>query len=204
MESFYSLPEGKQKNVRDAALKMFGESGYQKTSVKDISDTAEISKSMIFYYFGSKKDLYLYLVNYCSQVLTSTLANENNQLPEDYFERMKVATVRQMSNLKNEPFILPFLMTMISETNPEVSTELTKYRVLASSFQNDYAFKDVDLSKFKDDVNPKIVLKMMLWMAEGFSKNISFNSDVTFQKSVDEFTECLDLLRKNLYKEEFI
>jgi AcrR family transcriptional regulator len=203
MENFFALPTEKQKNIRNAALKVFGQNGYRKASVKDISDAAGISKSMVFYYFGSKKDLYLYLVDYCSDVLTGTIISHNNQLPNDYFERMKVATVRQMMSLKKEPFFLPFLSTVLVETDQEVYKEIAKYRTLAATFQNDYAFKDVDLSKFKDDVDPKIVLRMLLWMAEGFSKNISFGSDEAFQKSIDEFIEGLEMLRKNVYKEEF-
>lgn len=204
MENFFSLPKEKQKTIRDAALKVFGQNGYRKASVKDISDAAGISKSMVFYYFGSKKDLYFYLVDYCSQVLTGALKNKNNQLPNDYFDRMKYAMEKQLMDLKDEPFFLPFLTTMLSETDPEVSQELNSYRLYAASFQNDYAFKDVDLTKFKDSVDPKVVLRMMVWMAEGYSRSISFDSDEAFQKSIDEFAEGLELLKNNLYKEEYL
>lgn len=204
MENFLSLPEDKQKTIRNSALKVFGENGYKKASVKDIADEADISKSMVFHYFGTKKDLYLYLVDYCSKVLTGPLTSIQKDLPRDYFERMKVATEKQMGVLKDEPFFLKFLTSMLSESDPEVSEELQTYRDYAATFQSSYALDDMDFSKFKDDVDLKVVLRMMVWMAEGFSRNVSLESEEALDKYIDQFNEAVELLRSNLYKEEYL
>ena len=204
MENFLSLPEDKQKTIRNSALKVFGENGYKKASVKDIADEADISKSMVFHYFGTKKDLYLYLVDYCSKVLTGPLTSIQKDLPRDYFERMKVATEKQMGVLKDEPFFLKFLTSMLSESDPEVSEELQAYRDYAATFQSSYALDDMDFSKFKDDVDLKVVLRMMVWMAEGFSRNVSLESEEDLDKYIYQFNEAVELLRSKLYKEEYL
>ncbi len=204
MENFLSLPEDKQKSIRDAALKIFGENGYKKASVKDIADEARISKSMVFHYFGTKKSLYLYLVDYCSKVLTGPLTSIQKDLPRDYFERMKVATEKQMGVLKDEPFFLKFLTSMLSESDPEISEELQTYMDYAASFQSSYALDDIDFSKFKDDVDLKVVLRMMIWMAEGFSRNISLDSEDALAKYIGQFNEAVEMLKNNLYKEEYL
>ena len=204
MENFLSLPEDKQKTIRNSALKVFGENGYKKASVKDIADEADISKSMVFHYFGTKKDLYLYLVDYCSKVLTGPLTSIQKDLPRDYFERMKVATEKQMGVLKDEPFFLKFLTSMLSESDPEISEELQTYRDYAATFQSSYALDDMDFSKFKEDVDLKVVLRMMVWMAEGFSRNVSLESEEALDKYIDQFNEAVELLRSNLYKEEYL
>ena len=204
MENFLSLPEDKQKTIRNSALKVFGENGYKKASVKDIADEADISKSMVFHYFGTKKDLYLYLVDYCSKVLTGPLTSIQKDLPRDYFERMKVATEKQMGVLKDEPFFLKFLTSMLSESDPEISEELQTYRDYAATFQSSYALDDIDFSKFKEDVDLKVVLRMIVWMAEGFSRNVSLESEETLNKYIDQFNEAVELLRSNLYKEEYL
>jgi AcrR family transcriptional regulator len=204
MENFLSLPEDKQKTIRNSALKVFGENGYKKASVKDIADEADISKSMVFHYFGTKKDLYLYLVDYCSKVLTGPLTSIQKDLPRDYFERMKVATEKQMGVLKDEPFFLKFLTSMLSESDPEISKELQTYRDYAATFQSSYALDDMDFSKFKEDVDLKVVLRMMVWMAEGFSRNVSLESEEDLDKYIDQFNEAVELLRSKLYKEEYL
>jgi len=204
MVNFLSLPEDKQSTIRNSALKVFGENGYKKASVKDIADEADISKSMVFHYFGTKKDLYLYLVDYCSKVLTGPLTSIQKDLPRDYFERMKVATEKQMGVLKDEPFFLKFLTSMLSESDPEISKELQTYRDYAATFQSSYALDDMDFSKFKEDVDLKVVLRMMVWMAEGFSRNVSLESEEALDKYIDQFNEAVELLRSNLYKEEYL
>ncbi|WP_422485405.1 TetR/AcrR family transcriptional regulator [Gudongella sp. DL1XJH-153] len=204
MENFLSLPEDKQKSIRDAALKVFGENGYKKASVKDIADEAGISKSMVFHYFGTKKSLYLYLVDYCSKVLTGPLTSIQKDLPRDYFERMKVATEKQMGVLRDEPFFLKFLNSMLSESDHEISEELQTYRDYAASFQSSYALDDIDFSKFKDDVDLKVVLRMMIWMAEGFSRNVALDSEEALDKYIGQFNEAVEMLRNNLYKEEYL
>jgi len=73
MEKFLNLPMEKQNSIIDAALKTFAVHGYKKTSISDISSSAGISKAMVFYYFGTKKELYLYLVNTCVAALAPRL-----------------------------------------------------------------------------------------------------------------------------------
>ena len=67
-------------------------------------------------------------------------------------------------------------------------------------------FKDIDLSKFKDDVSPKNVLNIVFWMAEGFMKYKKLEADkpVDLMKLNDEYIEHLEVLRKAFYKEEYL
>ena len=44
--------------VLAAALALFGERGYGETSIADIGERAELSKSVVYHYFASKAELY--------------------------------------------------------------------------------------------------------------------------------------------------
>ena len=48
----------------EAAEKLFAEKGFDGTSVRDISEKADVNLAMISYYFGSKEKLYEKLVEY--------------------------------------------------------------------------------------------------------------------------------------------
>lgn len=61
LDKFLALPKEKQKAILDGAMQVFGSAPYKKASVGDIAKAAGISKGMVFYYFGSKKELYLFL-----------------------------------------------------------------------------------------------------------------------------------------------
>ena len=63
-DNFNKLEIKKQKQILDGAMEEFSKYGYKKTSVEDIAKSAGISKSMVFYYFNTKLDLYNYLIIY--------------------------------------------------------------------------------------------------------------------------------------------
>ena len=69
LDKFFALSEEKQITIINAALQCFGKFGYDKASVNDIAVTAHISKASVFQYFGSKKQLYTYLLEYCMKII---------------------------------------------------------------------------------------------------------------------------------------
>lgn len=60
-EKFFSLPEEKQQAIINAGYRVFSQNTYKKSPVSEIAAEAGISKSLLFYYFRNKKELYLFL-----------------------------------------------------------------------------------------------------------------------------------------------
>ena len=60
-EKFYSLPEEKQQRIINAGFSVFSQNSYKKSSMNDIAQQAQISKSLLFFYFRNKRELYLFL-----------------------------------------------------------------------------------------------------------------------------------------------
>ena len=54
--------EASSKRILDAALYEFAAHGYQATKLEDIANRAEITKGLIVHRFGSKYDLFIYLI----------------------------------------------------------------------------------------------------------------------------------------------
>ena len=67
-EKFFSLPEEKQQAIINAGFRVFSKNTYKKSPVSEIAAEAGISKSLLFYYFRNKKELYLFLWEKCAQV----------------------------------------------------------------------------------------------------------------------------------------
>lgn len=59
------LDETKRDKILLASLEEFAEHGYEKASTDRISKRAEVSKGLIFHYFGSKSKLYMITFNNC-------------------------------------------------------------------------------------------------------------------------------------------
>ena len=67
-EKFFSLPEEKQKAILNAGYRVFSRNSYKKSPMSEIASAAGISKSLLFYYFHNKKELYLFLWENCPRI----------------------------------------------------------------------------------------------------------------------------------------
>lgn len=89
-EAFERLPQEKKQRIIDVCIRLFAEYGYDATSTDQIVQEAGISKGILFHYFGSKKNLYLYIVRYANQLLTDVVMKQLDVTEgEDFFERIK-------------------------------------------------------------------------------------------------------------------
>lgn len=204
MEKFLNLNEDKQNTIIDGALKSFGTNGYKKTSVSDIAAAAGISKAMIFHYFGTKKGLYLYLIELCGNTIMKEINEKFDYKVTDFFERIKLSTSIEIGVMKKHPGIPSFLASMYFENDEDVKDDIKTILSKGEGLRNKIAYEGMDCSKFKESIDVKLVMKMLYWIADGYANQLSNKSEVDYDVLFKEFTECLDMLRNNFYKEEYI
>ncbi|WP_010630387.1 TetR/AcrR family transcriptional regulator [Sporolactobacillus vineae] len=202
LDHFHKIPVEKQNKIIDAALNAFGSNGYKKTSAKDIAEAAGISKAMIFHYFGNKKALYLYLIQLCGETVMTEVSEKLNRNNTDFFERIRMAAEIKFDVLRKRPGVLPFLSSVMNETADEVKPEV--HAIIAgkeaSAFREKMVFEGMDTSKFKEGIDPKLILKMLIWMSEGYFNDLTSDADPDFDAFYTEFMDCLNLLKKACYQ----
>jgi len=54
--------EARRSQILQAALDVFSEKGYEKTTMDEIAERAELSKGILYYYFQNKEDLFYELI----------------------------------------------------------------------------------------------------------------------------------------------
>lgn len=202
MEKFLNLPVEKQNVIIDAALKTFATHGYRKTSISDFSGASHISKAMVFHYFGTKKELYLYLVATCVDSISTEVVEKFDQQMTDLFDRILYTSQLKISLLKKHPNISAFIQSAYLEEDEEVKEEL---RMIFSKDQGETIGKQValegaDLTKFKEDVDPKLVMNMMEWISDGYMSRMSQTGDTDMEEFYRVFEQCLQLFKRNFYK----
>ena len=204
MEKFLNLSKEKQNTIIDAALKTFGTNGYKKTSISDIAATAGISKAMVFHYFGTKKALYLYLINLCGTIMINEVNEKFDNNVTDFFDRIKMSSNIEISAMKRHAAIPSFLTSAYFENDEEVKEDLKAIFASSEDFRNKIAFDGMDTSRFKEGVDLRLLMKMLLWMAEGYTKEMSNKEEINFDNMLEEFNKCLDMLKNNFYREEYL
>lgn len=203
---FANLPPDRQQKIEDAAMEAFGQNGYKKTSVSDVAAAAGISKAMVFHYFGTKKQLYLHLTGTATRTVIEEVLCKFDPRVTDFFERLELAAALKQAALKRHPPIYSYLKSMYYEDDPEVKNDV---RAALRSEDNkrlasEYSLQGIDISKFKEGVDPRLVLTLLVRYSYGYLETMpdAFAND--FAAPMEEFHACVAMLRKNLYKPEYV
>ena len=203
MDKFLALTEEKRTAILNAALQCFGKFGYEKASINDIAVAAHISKASVFQYFGSKKQLYIYLLEYCKKIIEGIFDKEALNSQTDLFERILASSRMEMESFQNQPFILQFITSVWEETSPEVADALVILTEEVCKFRNDMVLREDDALKFKNPEDAQPVFQMLLLMAEGYAARYRWAAAFDFQAVMEDVEENIAILRKNFYKEEY-
>lgn len=204
MDKFLALSEKKQKTIINAALQCFGKFGYEKASINDIAVAAHISKASVFQYFGSKKQLYIFLLECCKKLITEIFDKTALDAESDLFDRILASSRMETVSLKKQPFIIPFITSVCEEKSPEVSGILTVMLDEVGKYRDALVLRKRDTLKFKNPADAEPVFKMLLLMAEGYAARYRNEEVFDFDTVMDEFEKNIAVLRNNFYKEEYL
>ena len=203
MEKFLALSQEKQNKIIEAAMKVFGEAGYKKAYISEIAAKAGISKAMVFYYFGSKKTLYLYLIEYARRIIISEMQEKRDCSNTDFFERIIEAARLKLSMMSRYHALYGFLASIYCEEDPDVVPEIKETFSKGEEIRSEIVLNGADERKFKDGVDPNLVMNIIVKFTEGVVGSRLDNTS-NMDEIMEEFTQSLVLLKNNLYKEEFL
>ena len=108
-EKFFDLKKEKQDRMINAAIQIFALNGYRHSSTDDIVVAAQISKGLLFHYFGSKIGLYEFVYDYCVRFLSFELKSAISADETDYFNIMRASESAKKSVLKTYPYLQMFI-----------------------------------------------------------------------------------------------
>jgi len=92
MSEFLSKVDARRSRILEAALVEFAEKGYKKASTNTIVREAKVSKGLLFHYFISKKDLYIYIFKHAKETIQADLNKGVNFADKDVLNRLFSAT----------------------------------------------------------------------------------------------------------------
>lgn len=205
-EHFQGLDQEKQQRILNAGYQIFGRHGYRKASTADIAKAAGISKAMLFYYFTSKKDMYLTLFQQAAGMLLSTVFAHPESISTDFFQRLLELSRIKIEVLKQCPFLTQFLYSAFGETDPEVYHELQENFAAGGVLRNEMMVLHTDSEKFKAGIQPELVMEMITDCALGmFSVRTAAGcGPEIIDQRMDRFCSYLALMKQNFYREEYL
>ena len=201
-QKFHSLEAEKQERVINAALKEFARNGYEKASTNEIVEEAGISKGSLFNYFNSKKELYMFLLDYVAEMIEKIYAQVDwNET--DFFERMRQMGLVKFKIYKRFPQAFDFLKALAHEDAAEVKCEIRKMGkdLIESGLERGY--QNIDWSKFREDIDREKMISIINWTMLGFAELYRDKVDSFGDVGVEvlgESDEYFDILKRCFYK----
>ncbi len=202
---FTELPEGKRLRIVNAGFEVFGCNPYRRASTDLIAAKAGISKGLLFYYFRNKKELYLFLFDFaCERVAESVTGGKFDEIT-DFFELCDHAAQQKYRLLEQSPYLMEFLLRAYDSQTDGVSDDIAGKLAEASAAAFDAYCARIDRSKFRDDVDPREILSMLVYLADGRMREVQrAGRPVDFSDLMDQYRRWCELLKRISYREEYL
>lgn len=207
-DAFSRLEAEKQRRIRDAALMEFAKYGYEQASTNRMVEKADISKGMLFYYFQSKKDLYLYLIEYSFDWISKEYIHLLDESETDLIEKYANAAKTKMMAYTKNPYIFDFLGSLYINEKSVLTEEIQERLEIMKKETMNNLLHQIDYTLFRDDVDTELMMKMIHWIMEGYQQEIIHKlqgkdlSSMDYSPYWEEFSDLLVVLKKVLYRQE--
>jgi len=193
------LKEKRQAQIINSALAIALEKGFENSRMDDIVDHSKLSKGTIYYYYKSKKDLYLSLVDFWfieySTGILSTLDKK-----ESASDQLIALFTYFIYQYKKSPstFELMIEFWRMSRLDNDFNYKLQKIYTQFLDYIAEIILTGIDNEEFKD-VDPKITALSILINIEGIKWfSIFENSNVEAHEYIETITKfILKGLKKN-------
>lgn len=203
---FTNLDREKQDRIINAAIKEFAENGYDNSSTNEIVKAAEISKGLLFHYFNSKKDLFLFLYDYCMDMTLKEFFQNIDRNQIDFFQRFRQIQAIKYDLMHKYPEIFAFLEATYFEESTEVKSDLdARNKELMWSITGKM-FEGIDRSRFREGVDLEKAIKTMVWTFRGLGEELllkakrSGSNQVDYAQAFVEQDAYLEMFRHCFYK----
>jgi AcrR family transcriptional regulator len=208
-ERLEALPEDKRQKILQASLTEFAEHGYLNASTNRIVQTAGISKGLLFHYFGSKKKLFLYVLDHVIKTLISKLSAQSASLKGDFFETMWRSSLIKAQIAVEEPQMYHIMYDVYLNLPAEIKDELMQRYGQIFSDQRKAFVKRIDESKLREGLTAEDAANLITDFLGGYyQRNIESYKAYTpeqFLEKLDSIKEdmmkYMDIIKRAVYKE---
>ena len=172
-DAFYALEEEKKQRILDAALEEFGKKSFKTASTNAIAKNAGIGKGMLFYYFGSKEELFHFICEYALEFARHELVGKFICTSRDFLKRQKELSMFKAQVMQKYPLIMAFFESLYHR--PENAPYVEQYREEIQSDREAFIGKlydDVDETLFVVGVDPKRVMKYLNWIIKAYTDEL--------------------------------
>ncbi|MBR5937982.1 MAG: TetR/AcrR family transcriptional regulator [Clostridiales bacterium] len=197
-EKFYQLPEEKQLRILNAGFRVFSKSTYRKSPMNEIAAEAGISKSLLFFYFRNKKELYLFLMKRAEELTMEYLSKSGCYAESDIFEMMYKGLLAKTEMMRKYPDMSLFALKSYYEEDEEVKDELQKIIAPYRKLSTNKSLPKLDPTLFKDGLDLNMMYQDMFLASEGYMYQMQNQGRIDVDRVLMDYRKLIDFW-KDLY-----
>ncbi|MBO4420611.1 MAG: TetR/AcrR family transcriptional regulator [Lachnospiraceae bacterium] len=197
-DKFYALSEEKQNAIINAGFKVFAGNSYKKSPVNEIALEAGISKSLLFFYFKNKKELYLFLLKKSEEVTKQMLLESGAYKGNDIFEIMYRGLLAKASMMKRYPDMGNFSIKAYYEKDPEVANDVRKIIAPYTNMETNKILPPMDSSQFKEGLDLNMMYRDMYLASEGYLWQMQQTGIIDVDRMVADYKKIIEFW-KSIY-----
>ena len=167
-EKFFALPPEKQQAILNAGYRVFSQNAYKNSPMSEIAQAAGISKSLLFYYFRNKKELYLFLWDTCAKTTIEFLTRYQCYEQKELFESMERGMRAKMEIIRLYPDMGRFVIKAFYETDPEINAAVQESYHRYFNLKADKTRMNLDPAQFIPGLDIAMMYRDMYWASEGY------------------------------------
>ena len=195
-ERFYQLPEDRRNSIINAGFRVFSQYSYKNSPMSGIAAEAGISKSLLFYYFKNKKELYLFLCRYSAELTEQEMIRNKCFEKDDFFDiflsglEIKVQLMRQYPDLSL--FQLKAYYEKDSSLRPEINKLIGQY----SGYENQAKMLKLNKEQFIEGLDLEMMYLDMFLASQGYLWEKLQSETIDPDQMEKDFIRMIEFWRK--------
>ena len=204
MNKTINIPEEKKEAVINASIEEFAKHEYKHAVLENIASNANISKSLLLYHFKTKKELYEYVYNYVYEYIEKIIADSNFYKIKDFFELMEYSFYKKLEMMEKHKSIFDFLIQGYFDESEDVKEIVNNYKNKKQIDINSY-FKNIDKTKFRDDVDIKDIIEIITYTSEGYLQSRKkMTNKIDKEDMIKQYSKWMNMFKQISYKKKYL
>lgn len=205
-EIIKNIPIDKRDRIINAALEEFSRYGYSNTSTNNIVESADISKGLLYHYFGSKDRLYSVLKEFAVELAYRDVVDEIDWNDSDIYRRITQYYKIKISVAKEYPYLFKFVESLHYEMGER---ELEGYiATISPTLYKNLLTYNIDFTKFDDTLDIRKSVNIIRWTIEKYVdkaiEDIIHFGKIDEQKIWEQIEEYVIILKQAFYQKGYV
>lgn len=198
-QTFINLSEERQKEIRDAAYMEFTRSNYKNASLSTIVKKLGLAKGSFYRYFSSKKELYMYLLEYAGNIRYNEIDTLSETLPKTIEELLVENFKNKISYDKKFPLYSGFLYRVVLEKdNGELEEIISTLKKQILDKTKEILKKYLAKKMLSSDIDVDATAFAIMHLQIGIYEFLSLKYKIDFIKNVQEGKPVFSMKDKNV------